>query len=195
MNWYKQSQENRIVAYHGTSGDFEIFDTAFSGQGTDQEGPGIYFSSNPDDASAYADGQGAKVFPVYLNFKKTVPLEGNVNQEEIKYLILKSLNLNSEDDLYNMDEDVFYNSLLSNWAENPTDAFYQLFSSIVSNAKSPHDAFQTAWYELYRDNPNDYLRLMTGLGYDGVIVPKQGDAIHYIVFNSNIIQPMYSKET
>ena len=101
-----------IDAYHGSPSQFDKFDINFSGQGNDQEGPGIYFTTDPDDASHYTEEEG-KVFHVRLSFNKIVPIEGQINGEDIKQLLLWSMGLNNESDLDNMDMDKFWESSLS----------------------------------------------------------------------------------
>lgn len=191
MNWYKKAQYN---AFHGTTCNIKAFNLDNIGKGNDQEGPGIYFTSSPEDASSYSLDIGGRVYPVCLNFNKVVPLEGQINENEIKLLILHSLGIDAIDDLYNLDTDIFWDNPLSNWGENPISAFNDAVDSIINYSSSPHDAFMQVWYDFYKNNSKDYLLEMQQLGYDGVIIPKQDGIYHYIVFNPEIISSFYSKK-
>lgn len=190
MNWYKKS--STFLAYHGTSHDFNIFDSSFVGQGNDQEGPGFYFSDNPDIANGYAFGKGANVKPVKLQMDKAIRPGTKINQEEIEYLILKSMDLNSIEDIYNMDEDTFYNSPLSNWSEDPYVSFQESVQSVINYSEDAHDAFQSVWYDFYRNNPSGYLSNMISLGYDGVILPQSDNSNIFVVFNPSKITSVFS---
>jgi len=191
MKIYRIAKSN-IEAYHGTPSKFSKFDISFSGQGNDQEGPGIYFTTDPTEALTYT-GEEGHVFHVRLNFNKIVPLEGKINQENIQQLLLWSMGLNSESDLENMDMDKFWESSLSNWGEDPYSAFQEALSGILKYSTSPHDAFQQVWIDHYRYTPVDYLKNMVKLGYDGVEVPKDyKGTTHYIVYNPSIIEVLPS---
>lgn len=178
------------IAYHGTKDiNLSTFDISFSGKGHDQEGPGIYFTSDENDARSYMHGKDSqgKVLKVKLNLNKVVSLRGNVNREEVRNLILWSLGITNEEELDNVSEEKFYESNLSNYGEDIYSAFSNGFNSIIRYNKGAHDCFMTVWYEFYRNDPVEYLRGMVKLGYDGVIIPKDG-LYHYVVFNPNIIE-------
>ena len=178
------------IAYHGTkNANLSTFDTSFSGKGHDQEGPGIYFSSDETDASGYTNHNGikGKVLRVKLTLNKVVPLKGNINKTDVKNLMLWSLGINDENELYDLSEEKLYESNLSNYGEDAYSAFYSGFDSIIRFSKSPHDCFMSVWYEFYRDSPVEYLNGMVKLGYDGVIIPKTG-CYHYVVFNAKSIE-------
>ena len=51
-----------LVVYHGTRADFESFDPSRGELGT-------HFSIDPDVASGFAERDGGRVMPVYLNLK------------------------------------------------------------------------------------------------------------------------------
>jgi len=63
-----------LVVYHGTSRDFDAFDTAAQRSiQADSSAAGLYFTRHPEDASGYATGrtgrEGANVVPVYVSLK------------------------------------------------------------------------------------------------------------------------------
>jgi RNA polymerase sigma factor (sigma-70 family) len=71
-----------LVVYHGTGGDFDEFSIDKSRQRDDSFlGQGMYFSSDPDRASAYAESAGstANVKPVYLRIEN--PYRANLGEK------------------------------------------------------------------------------------------------------------------
>lgn len=163
--------------YHGSAGRIDRFDYQFIGQGHDQEGPGFYFSSDEEDAAAYArkDGAGGVLHSVELELRKAVPASGRISKAEIKQLILSAPNLDDT---------------LTNWDENKDRAIKSVVASIMKFSKNPQDAFQTVWYDFYRNNPADYLREMVALGYDGAYIKKTNTigCWHCVVFNPRAIR-------
>lgn len=179
---FLQEMQNDIIAYHGSPQRINSFSTDFLGGGTDQEGPGIYFTTSIEDAGGY----GSNIHTVILRPRKLVPLKGKVKINEIKKLILASANLTNEKQLASMDIDAYHDTPLSDWGESPTEAFRNAVNNIIEYSTSPHDTFQNIWISFYRYQPQKYLQQMVELGYDGVKVPRTG-LDHYIIFNPNII--------
>jgi hypothetical protein len=113
------------------------------------------------------------------------------------------MNLDSVEELEGVDEDVFYDSNLSNWGESPYSALLDAVDALVNHTKSPHDAFQTVWYDYYLYDPTKYLQHMVDLGYDGVVVPQgEGDGaylpegqtlVYYVVYNPAVITRVSGK--
>jgi hypothetical protein len=175
---YMNMQEEKLPSewYHGSPNPIQKFSDDFVGQEVDQEGPGIYFTSNEEDAYGYArkseNGTGV-VYVVGLEFKKLVPLKGRANKKEIMQLIEWSPNLET---------------LLTNYDDNPKKAKSIAFSNCM-NQDNPHQSFQQVWYDFYRHDPVDFVRSMVTLGYDGVVVPRQFmNTKHAVVYNPKIIR-------
>jgi hypothetical protein len=189
MNWYKSAQVVRV--YHGTMTDNIEWSILGAGQGFSQEGPGIYFTNDINDAMSYAvlkPGKGTStIFTVDLNLNKVVKINGKIPQKEIKQLLLWSIGINSEKDILKIEIEKFYESSMSNWGEKPYLAFTKSFNDIINYSKNPNDAFQQVWIDHYRYKSIEYLQNMIKLGYDGIIVPRTNGVIHYIVFNPSVI--------
>jgi hypothetical protein len=89
---------------------------------------------------------------------------------------------------------------LTDWGETPEKALFTATELILdANQGEPQQVFQQIWYDFYRDHPQDYLREMVKLGYDGVLVDrverKDGTRIrHAVVFNPDCIQPVEPKD-
>lgn len=171
-------QEADMVWYHGAPTKIESFTTDFVGQGgIDQEGPGIYFTSNEEDAATYAlfrKGSEPHIYTVHLNFRKTVPLKGKPPMKELDQLIRWA-------------ED--YEAKLANWGFDTLEQNMLAFKKVLMRESSPHQAFQTVAQDLYRYNPQEFVSNMVTLGYDGVIVPKGFMNVkHAVVYNPRIIK-------
>jgi hypothetical protein len=147
------------------------FSDEFVGEGTDQEGPGIYFTNNYEDAWGYAKRK--RVISARLNFNKIVPLKGRIPVEQIKKLITWTDDLDEK---------------LSNWDEDKRKAM-QMAVRGSTLQDGPFEAFKQVWYDFYRYNPVEYVRNMVLLGYDGTIVQRQFMNVkHAIVYNIKIIE-------
>ncbi len=159
-----------MVFYHGSNHKINSFSDEFVGNGIDQEGPGIYFTSSENEAAGY----GEYLYRVDLNPNKLVSTKPGITpKKEIEFLMKKAPNL--EDTLYN-------------WGENKNQAYAAAFKAMTDSGESPHEVFQSIWYDFYRKNPIEYVRNMIKLRYDGVLVDKAYNNVkHLVVFNPDII--------
>lgn len=178
LNIFNETSEDEITEwYHGTPHKITSFSTEFVGQGTDQEGPGIYFTSNEEDAAGYAmwrKGSESHIYKVQLNFRKTVPLKGRLPMKELEKMILWA-------------ED--YETKLMNWGSESLEENMKLFKQTLMREDGPHQAFLSVYVNLYRYNPQEFCSNMVTLGYDGVVVPRGFmNTKHAIVYNPKIIR-------
>lgn len=156
--------------YHGSPKAFEKFDYKYlgTGKGWDQEGPGFYFTNSDKDVAHY----GSNVYKVKLKLRKVVPLKGRTKRKEVETMLRAAPDLADT---------------LTNWDENPVRAFRMAVEAIMRD-ENPHQAFQTVWYDFYRNDSAQYLKNMVDLlGYDGVVVPRTEGVIHVIVFSPDAI--------
>lgn len=155
--------------YHGRLRQIDAFDPKRTGKGNDQEGPGFYLTDSWADARKYAYPTGY-VHVVEVRLRKTVPLTGPVNAQQVRKLLKAAPGIKDT---------------LTDWDEDPGTAMAMLVDSIVNYTNGPHDAFQQVWYEAYRGHEADYLKRMVAMGYDGVEIDKatRGGTQHAVVFN------------
>lgn len=109
---------NLKVMYHGTSADFNIFDTSISGgkNGT-AEGFGLYFSDSPDVASAYGD----KTKTGYLNIKRPASsTQKTIKQAELQKLIKTTAQNEAQEWVNDGDYDSVADALKDTWISNYT---------------------------------------------------------------------------
>lgn len=74
-----------LVVYHGTDADFDTFDLAKAGSGTDTGmfGTGFYFTPDQSEANRYPRGRNAATLPVYLSLKNPLVIRGESDIPEV----------------------------------------------------------------------------------------------------------------
>jgi hypothetical protein len=151
---------NSILAFHGSKNKIEKFTDEFVGrrEATDQEGPGIYFTTSREDAMAY----GNYLYTVELKPKKLVSTEEGKNASPIEI------------------------ESLMNWNPNPIKGARIAAKEFIDYDDNQHQQFLSVWSHFYRYDAVDYVRNMVKMGYDAIIVDRES-AKHIIVLNTNII--------
>jgi len=166
------------IAYHGSTNKIEKFVDDFVGgeEATDQEGPGIYFTTSYDDALGY----GNYVYKVRIKdgkFLDDKTPSDSVDVEELVTLIKQAEDweLNAQD-----------------WAEDPEHGAYEAAHSAIEYNETERDVFQQIWISFYRYEPVPFVRNMVKLGYDGIVIDayrtSENNNKHIIVYNPNIIE-------
>jgi len=167
--------EGEFVAYHGSPNEIKRFTDDFVGgkDANDAQGAGIYFATNPEDAAHY----GEHIHKVIIkgNFlDRNAPIE-NVDINELVSLIKMK-------DEWEMDA--------QDYSEDPDDGAYEAASMAIQYNGDEAEAFQQIEADFYRYESVNYVRNMTKLGYDGIIVDAPSDFVgdkHIIVFNPSVI--------
>jgi len=185
-----------LVVYHGTPGKLEgnFFDPNKLGEGHDVEGAGFYFTNDRSEASRYKRGEDGTVYETYLSLKNPIDESTPIpSVETVEALIAKANDSKSIEDLYQKfedNEDLFWESGLSNWSEEPYSAVSSQVNA-VRNYDTAHEAFQTVWYDVFGGDNKSYMKAMTEIGIDGVILKEetrhQGND-HYIAFSPEQIK-------
>lgn len=171
----RTASELPAVMYHGRTVDSAAFDLRHVGgeNANDQDGPGFYFTDDPEEAWGYAYPHGV-LLRARLVPRKLVPHTGRPKQAEVARILRGSPCLSD---------------VLMDWDESPTRAFHQLLSVTMRN-ESPFAAFLAAWYDGYHRCGEDaaYLRNMAALGYDGAISPTDWRGrLHVVMFDPSRI--------
>lgn len=166
-------QGGGYLAYHGSDNKIDKFTDEYAGkeEATDQEGPGIYFTTKFEDARGY----GEYVHIVRLSPRKLLDESdhNDIPRDQIVNLIK-----NSSD----------WETQAQNWSEDPESGVEIAVDSIFEYAENEKDLFQQIWYDFFRNDPLTYVREMVRLGYDGQIIDKSNDVKHLIIYNPNIIE-------
>lgn len=176
-NLLLESQTTEFIAYHGTDHIIKKFEDSFiSGEKVIQHhGAGIYFTTNIENARMF----GKNIYKVHLsgNFIDTKTPKNKVKINEI----ISLMKMSSED----------WSMEAQNYDENPKKGIQIAAKSALNYGDNEADVFlrvQSSWYQY---DGLGYVRNMTKLGYDGMIVDAPRDWVgdkHIIVFNPNIIK-------
>ena len=170
-NVLSESREN-FVAYHGSESVIKKFSDNFVGKedATDQEGAGIYFTTDYKEAKRY----GNYIYKVSIegNFLFNNKSKNNINLQELVKLIKMK-------DQWEMDA--------QNYSPNPEQGALKAASMSMKYNDSEVEVFQQIEADFYRYDPVNYVRNMTKLGYDGIVVDRE-EGQHIIVFNPSVIK-------
>jgi len=167
-----------IEVYHGTQHEIKTFSDDFVGgsEATDQQGPGIYFTTSYEQALAYSGNNGfiykVKINPRLLygedEGKRTIPMG------QLKKLVMMASN---------------WKDTALNFAENPIMGVREFLSGAYEYNDSDKDTLLQAWIEFYRYDGKEFVRNCVKLGIDGIIVDTyQKDGKNIIIYNPAIIE-------
>lgn len=177
----KESVINEITktsfdAFHGAESKITKFSDSFlSGEKVIQHhGAGIYFTTNYENARMF----GENVYTVTIDgtfLDKEAPAD-SVDVDKV-IALMKMSDEEWEMEAQNYNEDPETGVMIAaqdaiNYADNEADVFLRV---------------QSSWYQY---QPLDYVRNMTKLGYDGMIVDAPRDFVgdkHIIVFNPEVV--------
>lgn len=174
----KEAYKTRISAYHGTDYNIDKFSDSFvSGDKNIQHhGAGIYFATNYENARMF----GKNVYHVELvgNFiSDTTPVEDADSEKLIQLMKLR-------------DEDEWELHAQDYHPDPETGLMVALEDALdQENEAAAYMRIQNGWYPY---DALDYIRAMTKIGIDGVIVTPPSDWAdkgekHIIIFNPNAI--------
>jgi hypothetical protein len=135
------------------------------------EGPGIYFTTDQQEAKQYGENITTK------SLKKA-----NIITKQNKLFNYQQINKI----LQKIDKEKLEMAAL-NWDENFHTGKSMLIKSIL-NTDNPIDQLMNIWSDVfYHQNPKEFMEVMTNNGIDGIAIQKN-DAIHYIIYNTNILE-------
>ena len=185
---------SKSLGFHGSQFNIDAFKLDYVGKGIDQNGPGIYFTSNESDASVY----GPYIYHVKLNFKKYLTNKTKPNIKEIKKLIFHRLKINNIQEIEKWNENDFYDSSLSDWGESPLMALSTFINSVIQYEVTALNSFLEILINLYKNDDKQFVEDMHNiLGYDGVVIENnnQEKTRHYIVYNLQSIELVEKKKS
>lgn len=168
--------EDGFDAYHGSPKEIERFVDDFVGgeKANDAQGAGIYFATNQEDAAHYGD----HIYKVYIKGKfldRNAPIDSVDPEELVKLIKMKDdWEMNAQD-----------------YSEDPETGAYEAAHMAIQYNGDEAEAFQQIEADFYRYDSVEYVRNMTKLGYDGIIVDAPSDFVddkHIIVFNPAAIE-------
>lgn len=172
---FNENTYNIVTVYHGSkTPDIQEFKTGLVGREIDQEGYGIYFTENKEEARIH----GRYIYTVKLFIRRLASMVKPPKRSQIVTLIKQSPNLKDS---------------LEEWAERPAEAMQMAVNACMQDGNE-HECFQNVMRDFYRDSPKQYLDNLKAMGYDGVQVPKFHGVNHYIIFNEDCIEIVEREE-
>ncbi len=167
-----------LIAYHGSPTDFSGFSDEFVGgkEATDQNGPGVYFTSSEQEAYGYA-GEKGRVFNVELTPR--IMYGDKIGKLTITPAIVKKLVMMAED-----------------WKDNVVNYDYpypkglaQFLQSAFKYNDNDKDVLLQVWIDFYRYDGVGFVRNCVKLGIDGIMVGDEyRDTTHYVIYNPSIVK-------
>lgn len=160
-----ESMQNIIVEgevgkfYHGSTHKIGSFVDEFVGQGNNQLGPGIYFSTDVHDALAYS-GKDGFIYEVSINLRNDLNTTQKVNPR-----VCKALMMNTPDE-----------SAWTNWDENKNIAIKMALQNTLEISDNMLDALMTIWGDWYMQDEVMFVRELAKLGFDGSIYPNYNNS-------------------
>lgn len=185
LNNIQTLNEEVYTVYHGSPNTFDTFSYDFVGKGNDERGPGFYFTSKKEDALMYG-----KVGEYQITLDKLVSTKQKASIEVIEKIIALFENCQTIDEMvekYENDEDLWWDSPLSNYAEHPYTAI-QVAIDLARQKQNEYKTFLDLWAGVYNYDNKKFLQAVSSLGYDGVIFKVANETTHYIVFNPSKIK-------
>jgi hypothetical protein len=175
--------DSSFTAYHGAPNKIDKFVDEFVGgkDATDQNGPGIYFTTKVEETYGYADG--GYVYHVEIANSKFLDSiersEGYLRKyrDEVRKLIMMAPDWEID---------------AQNWDMNPQVGLDVMVDNFIQYNSNEKDVFLQVWIDVYRGIEVQYVRNMVKLGYGGVFVNggfqsgTGGD--HIVVYNPNLIK-------
>lgn len=168
----------KLKAYHGSPTNFSNFSDEFVGgkEATDQNGPGIYFTSSEDEAYGYASENGV-VYSVELSPR--IIYDDKVGKLTITPAIVKKLVMMAED----------WKGKVENYDYPYTKGLIEFLKSSFNYNDNDKDILLQVWVDFYRYDGVGFVRNCVKLGIDGIMVNDEyRDTTHYIIYNPNIIK-------
>lgn len=172
----KETTVASFDAYHGSDHLISKFEDSFlAGERVTQyHGAGIYFTTNLDNAKMF----GNNVYKVKID-GRFIDRKTPASKVDIKEIIAL---MKMSDDEWELEA--------QNYDIDPDKGILISAKSALNYGKNQYDAFmrvQTSWYPY---DPLGFVRNMTKLGYDGLIVDAPSDFVgdkHIIVFNPEAV--------
>jgi hypothetical protein len=167
-----------LIAFHGSLTDFKNFSDEFVGgkDATDQNGPGIYFTSSENEAYSYA-GEKGKLYKVELNPR--IIYDDKPNKFTITPAIVKKLVLMADE----------WEDNAANYDYPASKGLNSFITSTFNYNDNDKDVLLQVWINFYRYEGVKFVRNCVALGIDGIMVTDEiRGTTHYIIYNPNIVK-------
>ena len=194
--WFKDSkvvdaEGNPLVVYHGTSADFDSFDTTFlySGEGASATGSGFYFTDSADSANRYSmmKDSGGNVMPVYLSLQnplfidftkgETTGANISLTKAQVRKIILSIPNIRSTED-----------SPLLNFGDIGYEGFDKVLNDTI-NSYAGSSMIAALRNDFFGNDHKAWLKAFSkATGYDSAYTKTGNGDTHYVAWFPNQIK-------
>ena len=168
-----------ITAYHGSKDKIDKFKFVNKSDARNQEGPGVYFTINYEDAKKYA-GDGWYVYTVNLTPKRllrNISLD-KVDKNQLKNEVVKLIKMAPN-----------WKSIAMNYGDTEDEGLDGMLYQYIDTSRGKRKVFLFIYEDLYKNTPDIYIKNMVKLGYDGVYLKsKDGLSDNYAIYNPSIIK-------
>lgn len=175
-NFFGSINESKVsgafLVYHGTNHKIDNFSTEFVGkqEATDQNGPGIYFTTSLEEAGRYG------------NIIYTVKIEDvNLLDDSTK----KSLTINKIKRIIMKAED--WEGTTQNFNEDYRLGLNIAAKQYLNNSTDDSDILQSIQFDFFLSSPERFVKGVVSVGFDGIIIQEDGSK-HIIMYNPNKIK-------
>jgi hypothetical protein len=156
--------------YHGSKNKIKQFDTSYLHGGHDQKGPGLYTTTDADEAHNYGENH----HTIHLDTTKFIKPTDKPKRKIIHDLVMKSPHLHD---------------VASNYDENPKVGIKKLIDS-CHNTDSMHESMERVWYDAYKGNNKLFLDSASHHYHGTIVKPNKfrPSVSHYVVWHKDAIK-------
>lgn len=187
---YESFDEDDVqVWYHGAGRPDKDFvksmDFVGAEEASDDQGPGLYLTADPDDAAGY----GKHIYTINLDSEGRIIRDDDELAKEDFENAIKIIKEYSEE----------WEMHAQNYDENPEAGLDQFLHATQLDATHVKDFYISVWYEFFRHHGVEFVKGMNAVGIDAVITAayrgqaKDGN-MHAIVYNGEIIDVVSQSE-
>jgi len=178
------SESQVITAYHGSPQKIAKFSDEFVGgkEATDQEGPGIYFTTNVNETVGYASPNGY-VYTVELRPSKMLSSKMAMNFEYLVPSVTKLIKSSPN-----------WKGIAMGYSDDINEGLQELVYQFIGMGQSEKEVFVNLYHEVFKENPRLFVKGMVKLGYDALYLPAKDGGGHIVVYNPKIIKVVGQKQ-
>lgn len=171
-----ESDNSQITAYHGSVDIINKFKFVSKDKANNQEGPGMYFTINYDDAKKYA-GDNGYVYTVEFTPNRLLsdkPIN-TVDKKELRSNVLKLIKMSPN-----------WKRVAMNYGDDLEEGLDGMLYKYIDLSRTERLVYISIYEDLYINEPELFVKGMVKLGYDGAhLSSKDGSRDNYAVYNKS----------
>lgn len=174
-----ENPKNHIIAYHGSKDIIDRFKFVSKDKANNQEGPGMYFTINYEDAKSYA-GDDGYIYTVEFtpNRLLTDTPTNTLDKKVLRSNVLKLIKMNPN-----------WKRVAMNYGDDLDEGLDGMLFKYIDMSKNERLVYISIYEDLYYNEPELFVKGMVKLGYDGAhLSSKYGDSDNYAVYNKSKIK-------